>query len=166
MYKFLKLLGVLAVVACSIDHASATSTSAQPIFVTGPSDDFVFSYSTGSAFTLSSLSFAPTSSPSSNLLTSLSPYTSSIGGSLNGTGTLSEIISAKPGTPYVVSYTYSGAPNSLSVSVSAVPLPASFPLFAMALIGLGLIGYRKARKNGGFFTLDRQPCFSPGSYLR
>jgi len=37
---------------------------------------------------------------------------------------------------------------STSVSVSPVPLPASFPLFAMAIIGLGMIGYYKARPFG------------------
>jgi hypothetical protein len=43
-----------------------------------------------------------------------------------------------------MSYAISGSlPNSISVAL--VPLPASAPLFVMALIGLGMMGYRSAR---------------------
>jgi hypothetical protein len=34
-----------------------------------------------------------------------------------------------------------------NVSVSATPLPAAFPLFATGLGALGLLGWRKKRKN-------------------
>jgi hypothetical protein len=137
MYKLLKLLGVLAVVTSSINYASASTLE----------EDFVFSYSTNGSFTLSNLSYASTPG-GTNLLTSLSPYTSPIGGSLSGTGTLSEFISVDTTKSYVSNYSVANATGqfqSFSVSVSPVPLPAGFPLFAMALICLGLIGYRTAR---------------------
>ena len=38
-------------------------------------------------------------------------------------------------------------PNTLNVSLDApVPLPAAFPLFATALAGMGLLGWRRKRK--------------------
>ena len=36
--------------------------------------------------------------------------------------------------------------STLDVSVSAVPLPASAPLFGAAILALGLAGFRKGRK--------------------
>jgi len=142
MFKLLKLLGVLAVVTSSSGHAYASSIT----------EDFVFSYSSSGSFTLSNLSYSSSSPPSGNLLLSspsLGTFTSSTGGSLSGSGQLSQIISVNSGQTYSSNFTISGAPGTLttSVSVSAVPLPASFPLFAMAIVGLGLIGYYKARPN-------------------
>jgi hypothetical protein len=150
MHKLLKLLGVLAIVTSSIDNASALSMSFSPMSATGTSEEFVFSYSGSGTFNLSSLSF---SSPSTgNLLGGpLSIYTTSTGGSLTGSGTLSEIISTTSGKAYTASLNITGSfPESINVTLSPVPLPASFPLFAMALIGLGLIGYRAARTNSRF----------------
>jgi hypothetical protein len=142
MYKLLKLLGVLAVVASSIGHSSASSIS----------EDFVFSYTTNGSFTLSNLSY---SSPTSgNLLTGLSPYTSSSGGFLSGSGKLSEIISVDSTQTYTSDYSishFTGPTATFSVSVSPVPLPASFLLFAMALFGLGLVGYHTAGGNKPVF---------------
>jgi hypothetical protein len=154
MYKLLKLLGVLAVVASSVDHASALSISASPIFATQTTEEFSFSWSGSTTFSLSNLSFS--SPPGPNLLTTLSPFTTS-GGTLSGSGKLSEILSVTPGTPYTAAYTINGSlPNSINVQLSPVPLPAAFPLFAMALLGLGLFGYHTARSNGRFYGLNRQ----------
>ena len=39
-----------------------------------------------------------------------------------------------------------GEIKGLSFSPAAVPLPAAFPLFATALAGMGLLGWRRKRK--------------------
>jgi len=144
MFKLLKLLGIFAILTCSIGNASALSVSTSPIFATGTVEDFIFSYS-GGPFTLSSLSFA--SPPAGNLLTTLTPYTTALGGTLSGSGSISEIISTAPGTAYTASYTIAGTlPSTITVTLSAVPLPASFPMFALALICLGALGYHAARR--------------------
>ena len=143
MFKLLKVLGVLAAVTSSSGYASASSIT----------EDFVFSYSSTSPFTLSNLSYSSSSPPSGNLLLTsptLGAFTSSTGGSLSGSGQLSQIITVNSGQSYSSNFTVSGTPGTIttSVSVSPVPLPASFPLFAMAIIGLGMIGYYKARPFG------------------
>jgi hypothetical protein len=140
MYKLLKLLGILAVVASSMGHASATTLL----------EDFVFSYSTNSSFTLANLSYSSSSPPGPNLLTGLAPYTTFGGSIAAGSGSLSEIISVDTTKSYVSNYSvsnFTGDTSRFSITVSAVPLPASFPLFVMALLGLGLIGYHTARTN-------------------
>ena len=38
------------------------------------------------------------------------------------------------------------SPTSVTVSVSAVPIPAALPLFATGLVGLGLLGWRRKKK--------------------
>jgi hypothetical protein len=137
MTKLLKLLGVLAVVTSSIGYASAATVQ----------EDFVFSYSSNGSFTLSDLTYASTSTPNTNLLT-LFPYTTATGGGLSGSGKLSEVISVDTGTSYFSNYAITNATGntqSFSISVSPVPLPAGFPLFVMALLGLGLFGYHTAR---------------------
>jgi hypothetical protein len=139
MYKLLKILGVLAVVTSSINYASATTLQ----------EDFVFSYNTNGSFTLSGLSYS--SPPGGNLLTGLAPYTSAGGGPIAaGSGSLSEIISVDTSRSYVSNYSvtgFTGNVSSFRLSVSPVPLPAGFPLFVMALLGLGLFGYHTARTN-------------------
>jgi hypothetical protein len=137
MSKLLKLLGVLAVMTSSIGYASAATVQ----------EDFVFNYSSSGSFTLSDLTYASTSTPNTNLPT-LFPYTTATGGALSGSGKLSEVISVDTGQNYFSNYSVTnsmGNTQSFSVSVSAVPLPAGFPLFVMALLGLGLFGYQTAR---------------------
>jgi hypothetical protein len=141
-----KLLGVAALVVSSVGQAYAFSISNFPVTATGAVSDFAFTYSTGTPFTLSGLSlFLPPSG--GNLLGgTLATYTTPTGGSLSGSNTLNEVISTTPGAQYELSYNITGSlPNSTFASLSAVPLPASFPLFVMALIGLGLVGYRSSR---------------------
>jgi hypothetical protein len=150
MIKLMRLLSILAVALLSIDSAAAFSfTSGGSGTATGTSEDVVFSYSAASPFTLSGFTFSQPST--GNLLGgAFSPFITPAGSNLSGTGTLSEIVSTTPGKAYGFSYTINPLANATiatGVSVSAVPLPASFPLFAMALIGLGVIGYRTARAN-------------------
>jgi hypothetical protein len=137
MHKLLKVLGALAVLATSTNFASASTLQ----------EDFIFFYDTNGSFTLSNLSYS--SPPGGNLLTSLAPYTSSGGGIIGpGAGSLSQIISVDTTSSYVSNYSvtnFTGNTSSFSVSVSPVPLPAGFPLFVMALLGLGLVGYHSSR---------------------
>lgn len=153
MYRSFKILGVLAVAISSIGQASAFSSSVFPVALTGGPEDFLLSYSSTGPFNLSNLSLeSGTSGSGPNLFavsgTTFFPYTgSSSANNLSGTGSLSEVLSAPAGN-YTFSYKTS-ATGSLSLSVSPVPLPASFPLFALALISLGIFGYHTARKSGG-----------------
>jgi hypothetical protein len=152
MYRLLRVLGVLATVISSVGQASAFSSSVFPVSLSGTPEEVLLSYSSSTDFNLNSLSLALGSSPPSltNVLAgvpgALLPFTTALGGTITaGSGSLSEIISAPAGN-YTFSYN-TGATGSISLSVSPVPLPASFPLFAMALIGLGLFGYQRARTN-------------------
>jgi hypothetical protein len=149
MYQLLRILGVLAAVVFSVGQASAYSSSVFPVSLTGGLEDVTISYSSNLAFTLADLSLAGPSPGSTNVLAvpgTLFPYTT-IGGQTiaAGSGALSEIISAPKGN-YTFSYD-TNASNFVNLSVSAVPLPASLPLFAMALIGLSMLGYRASRTN-------------------
>jgi hypothetical protein len=148
MYKFFKVLGVLAVAISSVGQASASSFSVFPVTLSGSPEDVTISFTSSNTFNLNSLSLELGSSApfGPNVLAtggSLTPFTSSTGSDINGSGSLSEIITAPAG-----SYTlaFNTGSDSFHFSVSAVPLPASFPLFALALIGLGV--YHTARKSG------------------
>ena len=157
MYKLLKLLTLLIVVAAPINHASASSIT----------EDLSVFFFTTSSFTLSNLSFK---SPSSgNFLSGFS------GGTFGpGSGTVfSEIVTLDTTQTYTFSFTgstsggsfngssslvpdgshqsifagsiLSGSLYAAGASVSPVPLPAGFPLFALALIALGMLGYHTSR---------------------
>ena len=160
MYKTLRLLGILVLAALPVGHASAASVT----------EDLVISYSSPTDFSFSSLSFG--SGTSGNFLSSvaLGPYSLGSGtifdknvtldttqtytfafntGTFNGSATLSPSAS----TPSFTLINSSGggsffqATASVTPLVSATPLPASLPLFAMALLGLGMLGYSAARAN-------------------
>jgi hypothetical protein len=149
MNKLLKVLGIVAVVALASGQANASTLQ----------EDFVFSWSTNGSFTLADLSY---SSPTSgNLLTG--PFTTTSGGFVPaGSGKFSELVSVDTNQSYTTNYTlshFTGNISNFNVSVSAVPLPASFPLFAMALlVGLGMLGYRTVRSNSRSSSLNHQPA--------
>jgi hypothetical protein len=149
MHKMLKVLGVLAIGLSSIGQASAFSSNIFPVSLTGSPEEVIISFSSTIDFNLNSVSLALGSPPDpTNVLAgipgALLPFTTALGATItHGSGTLSEIITAPAGN-----YTFSfdtTANGSLNLSISPVPLPASFPLFAMALLGLGMLGYRAAR---------------------
>jgi hypothetical protein len=152
MFKLLKVLGILAVVISSIGQASAFSGSTFPVSVTGSFQDVIVSYSSATSFTLTDVSLQlGNPGAGTNFLVggsgTLASYTGTSGGPIAaGSGTLSEIISAPAGS---YTFSFSTTADRLSVAVTPVPLPASFPLFVMALIGLGMFGYHTSRKNGG-----------------
>jgi hypothetical protein len=159
MYKTFRLLGFLVLAALPVSHASAASVT----------EDLVISYTSASSFTFSSLSFS--SSTSGNLLSavSLGPYSSGSGTVFNAevvldtsqtytfafnTGTFSGNANLTPSssTPTFSQIVSNGGGSFFEASstlspVSATPLPASLPLFALALLSLGVIGYRAARIN-------------------
>jgi hypothetical protein len=160
MKKVLKLLGFLALVAAPLNHASAASIT----------EDLTFSYASNAPFTIEPFNLAFQTFGSGNLLAGFTPaasygpgsgvvfneivtlntadtYTLSFtavfaGGSFNGGGSI-----VPNGTVQSIgSFSAPGATfYAAGVGLSPVPLPASFPLFAMALIGLGMFGFHKAR---------------------
>jgi hypothetical protein len=152
MYKFLKVLGVLAAVISSVGQASAFSSSIFPVALSGSPEDVTISFTSTNTFNLNSLSLELGSSApfGPNVLAgvtggSLTPFTSSTGSDITGSGSLSEIITAPAGS---YTFAFNTGSDSLRLSISAVPLPASFPLFALALVGLGMFGYHTARRSG------------------
>lgn len=151
MYKLFKALGLLAALISSVGQASAFSSSIFPVTLTGTPEQVLISYTSSGTFNLNSLSLQLGSSApfGPNVLLGvvgqLTPFTTSGGASLTGSGQLSEIITAPAGN---YTFSFNTGSDSLRLTVSPVPLPASFPLFALALIGLGALGYHAARKSG------------------
>ena len=150
MRKLLKALVVLGATVVSINQASAYSSSIYPIAVTGGPEVVTITYSSVLGFTLSGLSLA-LGSPAgpTNVLASISGplqvYTSNSGATIAaGSSSISEAFTAPAGN-YTFSYS-TNATGFVNFSLSPVPLPASFPLFAMAVIGLGALGYHISRR--------------------
>jgi hypothetical protein len=152
MHKLFEVLGILALVASSTGQASAFQGSVFPVQVTGGPEDLVISYTSGAPFNLSGLSLElgnPGSPP--NVLASiagpLQQYTTLAGANIaGGSGSLSEIITA-PAGQYTISFNTTA--GSFAAALSPVPLPAGLPLFAMALLVLGGLGYYGSRKSTG-----------------
>lgn len=148
MFKSLKMLALaFGLLLPAVGGASAATLV---------EEQFTFSYSSTSPFTLSSLSYA--SATSGNLLTTLSPFTTFQGGSLNGTGSLTQNILVDPAQTYFANYSVSGQSSTVTTgfTVAPVPLPASFPLFALALVCLGLYGYKSSHSNRWFSNQAQQ----------
>jgi hypothetical protein len=130
-------LGVVSLVVSFISPASAATLQEYL---------FSFNYNTTTSFTLSNLSYSYTGG--SNTLSGI--YTTSGGGVVGaGSGSISQLIYIDPSKSYSSSYSVAGLGGksaTFGVSVSAVPLPAGLPLFALAIFALGLVGYRTTRK--------------------
>jgi hypothetical protein len=161
MRKLLAGLGFLGLALTSVAPASAST-----IF-----EDIVVSYTSTQTFTLSSLSFAETGvSGATNLLGSYSggtynapsgtvlsetlelisgqSYTFSYVGSYLGnplTGSASMFAGPTPTGGGAFNFVNTGATFTVSSSISPVPLPASAPLFGLALLALGFFAYNSAR---------------------
>jgi hypothetical protein len=146
MPKLFKLLSFsfLAVVICSAGAASGMSIT----------EEFVFNYvdPSNTPFTITELSYELAGS-NDNLLTGLQPYvTTPI--VLSGSGQLSELISIDPTKNYVTTVGVNPAIAQYTATVSAVspvPLPAGFPLFALALACLIGLSFEAARRKATSF---------------
>jgi hypothetical protein len=115
---------------------------------------------------------------SSNLFSGLGPFTTGVGQTVAGSGTLfTQTFSLDTSLTYTFSVggTFSGSVlvtpptggsltfgvfngaslatlSNVGANVSPVPLPASLPLFALALISLVAFGYNSRRKGGRLVT--------------
>jgi hypothetical protein len=162
MIKWHSLLGAAALMIASFGQASA-STVMEEISVfynvnpSIPSLDIAnLSFSTGG---------------SGNLFSGLGPFTTGVGQTVFGSGTLfTQTFSLDTSLTYTFSVggTFSGSVfvtptggtqtfgvfngasfatlSNVGANISPVPLPASFPLFALALISLVAFGYHSRRK--------------------
>jgi hypothetical protein len=130
MFKLVKILGVMAVLFATVDHASALSFTAA-----ASSEDYTITNLSG--FTISgNVAFDNSSN--------LTVFTTSPNFSLGNGASFSEVITGlTSGDVFhsVLNVTGNGTPTVVAESVSAVPLPAGFPLFAMALIALASLAY-------------------------
>jgi hypothetical protein len=138
MFKLVKILGVMAVLFGTVDHASALSFTA-----TASTEDYTITNQ--SLFTISGNVAFDTSS-------NVTVFTTSPSFSLGLGASFSEPITGlTSGDVYhtVLNVTGNGTPTIVSESVSAVPLPAGFPLFAMALLALVSLAYFGRRNSGG-----------------
>jgi hypothetical protein len=131
MLRLIKILGMCAVLFSSIDRASALSFTAD-----ATSEQYQYTNESAFSVSLSSvllfIGATQVSSPSFSAVT------------LATGQTFAETISnLSVGTTYTtVPITVSEfTPTKFAEAVGAVPLPAGFPLFAMALLALGSVAY-------------------------
>jgi hypothetical protein len=138
MFKLVKILGVMAVLFATVNHASALSFTAS-----GSSEEYtiqnlsLFTISGDVAFETSSNVTVFTTSPSFSLVTGAS-FSQLITGLTSGDAFHT-----------VLNVTGSSTPTVVAESVAAVPLPAGFPLFAMALLALASLAYFGRRNRSG-----------------
>jgi hypothetical protein len=139
MSKLVKILGVLALLLTTVEQASAASFL-DTIVATASTEDFVVENLGPTSISLSGLFFSLNASGVPNLLNTNS---SVVPAGLSFSEVLNNLT---VGATYNASFTTSANPLVVSVSLSPVPLPAGFPLFAMALLVLGSVGYFGMRK--------------------
>jgi hypothetical protein len=137
LYKLIKVLGMMTVLFASVDRASAFSFEAA-----GSSEFYTYTNDSTFSVTLENVLLFDGTSPT-GIGQSFAPAPLSAGQSV--TEVLSGLTAGDTyqTSPIAVSQ---GTPTKFSESVSAVPLPAGFPLFAMGLIALGSLGYFGTRK--------------------
>jgi hypothetical protein len=137
MFKLVKILGVIAVLFATVDRASALSFTA-----TASSEEY--SITNNGILTITGFTLFDDSSNTTVFTTS--------GFSLATGASFSELIPVLiPGDQYRTFLGLSGPGGNTNVteSVSAVPLPAGFPLFAMALLALASLAYFGSRNGSG-----------------
>jgi hypothetical protein len=141
MFRLFKLLGIMVAFVSMVDRASALSFEA-----VAATEDYTVTNMSAFDLTLHDFSLVLVTTPPTfiNLITSPSPVTLS-----NGNSYTLELNNLSVGVTYNVSFTpfSTSTPTKFSEVVSTVPLPAGFPLFAMALLALGSLGYFGARRN-------------------
>jgi hypothetical protein len=139
MLKLVKVLGILAVLFTTVDRASALSFTA-----TGTSEDYIITNQSGFSITGNISFLTGLTGPGGTLVASTIAF------ALDNGQSFSQVVSGfTTGSDFHTVFNGGGpgSPTIFAESVSAVPLPAGFPLFAMALLALGTLGYFKARKN-------------------
>jgi hypothetical protein len=138
MFKLVKIIGVLAVMLTTVDRASALS-------FTTSTTSIDYSITNLSSFTINGdILFFTGFDPGSGGLSGLQTSTFTL---LSGQNFSEVIAGFTAGGSYHTVFNGGGAGTPTSFA-EAVPLPAGFPLFAMALLVLGALGYVGTRKKG------------------
>jgi hypothetical protein len=139
MFKLLKIVGVLALLVSTVEHASALTFT--DYTATSTTETYSVMNTGSASITLSQLVFQLFGT-TTNLFSNAGPVTI-----LAGT-TFSETVGGLTvGASYQAGFSSDANPLSVTVGLSPVPLPAGFSLFVMALVGLGAFGYYGSRRN-------------------
>jgi hypothetical protein len=155
MTRLLGLLGAFVLFVGSLGQANATSISEEIVLTyssSGPFSISSLSFGAGGDVIIPSFSFSSPSAGSGTLLTEVASLQSGTVYTLNFSASLplgpGLRVLEPSGTSQTISSSYTGSDGSysLNLSVSPVPLPASAPLFILALISLAAFGYHTGRK--------------------